>query len=132
MSDLIGKSETRFSHNMTQLIFRDPEMAAMYARVWENCAIGTCKAECIPVARELKKHPCLSGDFAKMMRSRIEDRQDTNEIIFYARIDSCDSELAQEQCPTCSDGGDGMVDSAGELRMGLAIFFALLFGRHVI
>ena len=109
-------------------------MAAMYAQVWENCAIGTCKAECLDLARELKKHPCLSGDVTKLFRHEIEERhsytKDANEIIFYAKIDSCDSELAREQCPTCRDGG--MVGGSGELRMGLAIFFAVLMGRQIV
>ena len=104
----------------------------MYARVWENCAVGTCKAECMDVARELKKHPCLSGDMTRMMRNQIEERQDVNELMFYGKIDSCNAELAREQCPTCRDDGTGMVDSAGELQMGLTIVVAFLLGMFIL
>ena len=111
-------------------------MLALYGQIWENCAIGTCKAECLPIVRDVKKHPCFSGDVTKFFRSAIEGRhsysKDPAELIFYAKMDSCDGQLAREQCPTCRGDGNGMVDGAAELRMGFVVVLTVLLGKYIV
>ena len=99
----------------------------MYSAVWNNCIPGKCQLECLKVVRELKRHPCLSGDFAKWNRYRAyqnyQRSNDEQELIWNAMFDSCDQELAEEQCRHCPEDTVGRAEVR---RMNIAVILGLI------
>ncbi|XP_053380180.1 DBH-like monooxygenase protein 1 homolog [Mercenaria mercenaria] len=97
----------RTGHIVYSIIFSsDPETLKIITSVNELCDPGKCRQECFDYVKELKKHPCFSGDVGKYLRS-FSARQGTDaleRIAWYARLDSCDVELLREQYDDINGG----------------------------
>ena len=108
-------------------LYRHPETQAIYSAVSSNCVPGKCQLECLEVVRELKRHPCMSGDIAKWNRYRAyqsyQRSNDGQELMWNAMFDSCDKELAEEQCRRCPED---TVGGAVVQRMNIAVILGLL------
>lgn len=89
-----------------------PETAALIQQVTSNCVVGRCQHECLTIIREVKKQPCFMNDVAKFSRynamQRYHESNNAEELLWYAMLDSCDRELALEECKVCRDPDDGL------------------------
>ncbi|KAL3870626.1 hypothetical protein ACJMK2_038674 [Sinanodonta woodiana] len=105
-----------------------PETSAIYRSVTENCAsLGNCQKECLPIVKEIRKHPCFQGDMDTYLRMNAVNLGEPNGKIalleFYAALDSCNGELVleaeraknlQKNCTLFADGSGVVVLSGAE------------------
>jgi hypothetical protein len=93
-----------------------------------NCRpFGNCLPECIPVAKEVRQHPCLQGDIGhltKLYYRRYMDLYDYNDAaLFLAALDSCKTEVDMLISPRQCDGGN--VSSAGVRTLPVAMYMLI-------
>lgn len=93
------KSHVSIDITVFSFFLSNPETLKLVAPVQELCLPGKCLQECLDYVRELKKHPCFSGDVGKYLRyySTMRGQSSMESIVWYARLDSCDVELLKEQ-----------------------------------
>ncbi|XP_045188021.1 uncharacterized protein LOC123545778 [Mercenaria mercenaria] len=77
----------------------DPDTIKVYGKVNELCDPGECHKECFDYVKELKQHPCFSGDVGKLLRSFSTGKGTVGleMVAWFARLDSCDVELMKEK-----------------------------------
>lgn len=82
--------------------YTNPETAARNARLFSNCEPGYCKEGCLDVVRDIFQEPCFKGIHLKNQKAslKMENTPDVKLAIYdyMYRLDSCNAELAKEQC----------------------------------
>ena len=78
--------------------FSNADTKAMVQKMRDNCKpVSTCMQECKNVVKDLRKHPCLSGDVGKMHRINASYSDDKDVLLFRLMIQSCDLEIMDER-----------------------------------
>ena len=121
---------------MVRMYCRHPETAAIIQKIMTKCIPGSCQQECLEAAREIKQHPCFQGSVAKILRKQARDKWsvsgNTEELMFYALLDSCDRELALEKCQQDSNTGRGNdVSGASGLTSHVTITVIVVLLWHI-
>ncbi|XP_053386261.1 uncharacterized protein LOC123538847 isoform X2 [Mercenaria mercenaria] len=81
--------------------YSHPITAARNARLYGNCEPGFCKVGCLEVVRDIFKEPCFQEENLKLMKESLRTAEGTAKLTimdYFYRIDSCNTELAREQC----------------------------------
>ncbi|XP_053386346.1 MOXD1 homolog 2-like [Mercenaria mercenaria] len=79
----------------------DPVNAARNARLYGNCIPGICQEGCLDVVREIFKEPCFQEKYQKDIKASMGYGDDATKLAimdYFYRMDSCNAELAKEQC----------------------------------
>ncbi|XP_022313983.1 tyramine beta-hydroxylase-like [Crassostrea virginica] len=93
------KESNPYGCDMTNFLnFSNPDTKAMVKKVRDNCKpFSICLKECMDVVKDIRKHPCLSGDMGKMHRFKASYSDDKDILLFMSMIQSCDLEIMDER-----------------------------------
>merc|ERR1711874_356174 len=92
----------------------NPETAKRWYEVERNCNLnGFCRPECRELVAEIKRHPCMQGDMARLVTYLLTRYREGSQ--FLGRTHSCPDNTDDIDCSTqCADvcGWDDVTDSA--------------------
>ncbi|XP_048748779.1 tyramine beta-hydroxylase-like [Ostrea edulis] len=76
-----------------------PSMTKLYQQVDSHCLpLSHCLEECKEAVKEFKRHPCMQGDMAELMKSQAMRWINTVDTFkFYSKLESCDLEILREK-----------------------------------
>ncbi|XP_060567386.1 MOXD1 homolog 2-like isoform X2 [Ruditapes philippinarum] len=100
-----------------------PDTMRRNAALYTHCEPGHCKEGCIDVVREIFQEPCFQGVHLRNLKNSMntEDPETKLAIMdYFYRLDSCNAELAWEECRTWSD--DDPLVMGGASRNSFALF----------
>lgn len=76
----------------------NPNMTELYQQVDSRCPLSHCLEECKEAVKEFKRHPCMQGDMAELMKSQAMRWINTVDTFkFYSKLESCDLEILREK-----------------------------------
>ena len=82
------------------------------------CSPFRCRKECLNYVRELRKNPCYDGevgDFLRAMYLQDDDADISQQVHWYAKLDSCDKVLQEEGYVVDDDDTKGLTCGAPNL-----------------
>jgi hypothetical protein len=108
--------------------FRHPDTMRRNVLLLTHCEPGHCKEGCIDVVREIFKEPCFQGVHLKNIKTSMNAEDPGTKLAimdYFYRLDSCNAELAWEECRKWSDDDPPVVGGASRNNIALSAFMCI-------